>query len=161
MITNYEQLFETVKKAERKTLSVAVAETSTILAALETARQKGIVNSILVGDKNKIKFGFSGVDTMTEEQVTEDELRQPIMLEALVEEIKERAALSNQYKEERDNAKTDVKRKHFHKKLVRNNEESADLIIALERIVEARENNERANAERDVEASSESEESAG
>jgi len=98
---------------------------------------------------------------MTEEQVTEDELRQPIMLEALVEEIKERAALSNQYKEERDNAKTDVKRKHFHKKLVRNNEESADLLIALERIVEARENNERANAERDVQASSESEESAG
>lgn len=94
------------------------------------------------------------------EQVTEEELRQPLMLEALVEEIKERAALSTQYKEERDGAKTDVKRKHFHKKLVRNNEESADLLIALDRIVEARKKNERTNAERDAEASSESEKTA-
>ncbi len=55
MITSYEQLFEKVRKAERKTLAVAVAETSTILEALEIARQKEITNSILVGDENKIK----------------------------------------------------------------------------------------------------------
>jgi len=97
---------------------------------------------------------------MTEEtEVTEEELENPIMLAALVEEIKERAALSNQYKAERDGAKTDVKRDHFHKKLVRNNEESADLLVALERIVAARENNESVDAEGDIASPGESEES--
>jgi len=93
-------------------------------------------------------------------EITEDELAKPGMLEALVEEIKDRAALSNQYKAERDNAKTEVKRKHFHKKLVRNNNESADLLVALERIVAAREQNESVDAEGDVTSPSESEESA-
>ena len=93
------------------------------------------------------------------EAITQEELAKPGMLEALVEEIKDRAALSNQYKAERDGAKTDVKRKHFHKKLVRNNEESADLLVALERIVEARENNESVDAEGDVTSPGESEES--
>ena len=96
---------------------------------------------------------------MAEQLYTQEELAKPIVLEALVEEIKERAALSNQYKAERDNAKTDIKRKHFHKKLVRNNEESADLLIALERIVEARKDNESVDAEGDVTSPGESEES--
>jgi hypothetical protein len=91
---------------------------------------------------------------VTEEvaEVTDDELAKPGVMEALVEEIKERAALSNQYIQERDNAKTEVKKKHFHKKLVRNNEESADLLVALERIVAARE----ANAPNDDEGNTES-----
>lgn len=87
------------------------------------------------------------------------DLTQPELLDALVEEIKERALLSTQYKNERDAAKTDVKREHFHKKLVRNNEESADLLIALEKIVEARNDNETIdNADGSAASSSESEE---
>lgn len=95
-----------------------------------------------------------------EEQVTDEELAQAGMLEALVEEIKERALISTTFKKERDEAKTDVKRNHFHKKLVRNNQESADLLIALEQMVEARDRNGTdGNVEGDAEASSETEES--
>lgn len=100
-------------------------------------------------------------DENKEEQVSDNELAQEGMLEALVEEIKERALLSKTYKEERDAAKTEVKRNHFHKKLIRNNEESADLLVALERMVEARDrrNGTDGNVEGDAEAPSTTEES--
>ena len=89
------------------------------------------------------------------EQVSTEELAQEGLLEALVSEIKERAQLSTHFKEERDTAKTEPKRKHFHKKLVRNNEESADLLVALEQMVKARELNEtNVDAEGDASSSS-------
>lgn len=62
--------------------------------------------------------------------------KDPLAIKALVAEIQERAALSKQYKEERDEAQTKAKREHFQKKLVRNNEEAADLMIALQKLVE-------------------------
>ena len=92
------------------------------------------------------------------EAITKEEMQNPVALEALVEEIKDRAALSNQYKAERDNAKTEIKKKHFHKKLVRNNEESADLLVALEQILAAREEDGSTDAEGDVTSPGEPEE---
>jgi len=71
-------------------------------------------------------------------ELTDEQMCQPGLMEAIVEEIKERASLSIGYKKERDEAKTNVKSDHFHKKLVRNNEEAADLFAALERVSKAR-----------------------
>jgi len=71
-------------------------------------------------------------------ELTEMQMCQPGLLEAIIEEIKERALLSIGYKKERDEAGTTTKLKHFQKKLTRNNEEAADLIAALERVSKAR-----------------------
>ena len=71
-------------------------------------------------------------------ELTEEQMCQPGLMEALVEEIQQRALISVGYKKERDEAKTNVKFEHFNKKLVRNNEETADLFAALERISKAR-----------------------
>ena len=95
----------------------------------------------------------------TEAELTDEFLAQPGVLEALAEEIKSRAILSTQYKKERDEAKTEVKRKHFHNKLVRNNEESADMLVAMERVITAREKH-GTDVKGDAEASSTPEESA-
>jgi len=98
--------------------------------------------------------------TDSTEPVSTEELAQEGMLEALVSEIQERAQISTHFKEERDSAKTEPKRKHFHKKLVRNNEETADLMVALEQMVKARELNETTvDAEGDASSSSKSTES--
>lgn len=72
-------------------------------------------------------------------ELTEEQMCQSGLMEALVEEIQQRALISVGYKKERDEAKTNVKYEHFNKKLVRNNEETADLFAALERISKARE----------------------
>ena len=71
-------------------------------------------------------------------ELTDEQMCQPGLMEAIVEEIKERASLSIGYKKERDEASTVTKIKHFQKKLVRNNEETADLFAALERVSKAR-----------------------
>ncbi len=72
-------------------------------------------------------------------ELTEEQMCQSGLMEALVEEIQQRASISVGYKKERDGAKTNVKFEHFQKKLVRNNEETADLFAALERVSKARE----------------------
>lgn len=71
-------------------------------------------------------------------ELTDEQMCQTGLMEAIVEEIKERASISIGYKKERDEASTVTKIKHFQKKLVRNNEEAADLIAALERVSKAR-----------------------
>lgn len=72
-------------------------------------------------------------------ELTEEQMCKPGLMEAIVEEIQQRALISVGYKKERDEAKTNVKFEHFQKKLVRNNEETADLFAALERVSKARE----------------------
>jgi len=71
-------------------------------------------------------------------ELTDEQMCQPGFLEAIVEEIQQRALISVGYKKERDGSKTNVKYEHFQKKLVRNNEETADLFAALERVSKAR-----------------------
>ena len=71
-------------------------------------------------------------------ELTDEQMCQPGFMEAIVEEIQERALISVGYKKERDESKTNVKFEHFQKKLVRNNEETADLFAALERVSKAR-----------------------
>lgn len=75
------------------------------------------------------------------------DMAQPGVLEALVEEIKERARLAVQYKTERDTAKTRTKRIIYDKKLTKNNMIAADLIVALEKIVDERAKTATANNE--------------
>lgn len=84
-------------------------------------------------------------------ELTEQQMCQPGLLEAIVEEIKQRTLFSIGYKKERDEAKTNAKVEHFQKKLIRNNEEAADLLAALERVSKARNEHETDNnVERNV-----------
>lgn len=72
-------------------------------------------------------------------ELTTEQMCEPGLMEAIVEEVQQRALISVEYKKERDEAKTNVKYEHFNKKLIRNNEETADLFAALERVAKARE----------------------
>ena len=80
-------------------------------------------------------------DTTLDDATLDEAMSNPKMIEALVAEIQDRAAISKQYMDERDNAKTKTKREHFHKKLVRNNEEAADILLTLEKLIEEKEAN--------------------
>jgi hypothetical protein len=83
--------------------------------------------------------------------MTEEEMMDPAIVPALVHEIQEAGKRAIQYKHELDTAQTNTKRRHYEKRLKRNNEEAADVIIALERIIKVREQHEaNANAEGDV-----------
>ncbi len=80
-----------------------------------------------------------------EAPLTDEELVEPGLQEALVAEIQDLAKLSIHYKNERDTAKTETKRKHFDKKLTRNNETAHDLLIALQRILDAKDRKDAAS----------------
>lgn len=71
--------------------------------------------------------------------LSEEEMSAPGVVEALVAEIQEYAARAVEYKQERDTAKTKLKEQHFNKKLIKNNEIAATLIVALEKVIKARE----------------------
>lgn len=55
MITNFEDLIAQVKQCSKKTLSVAVAQDDAVLEAVAAAKEQGIADAILVGDKAKIE----------------------------------------------------------------------------------------------------------
>jgi phosphate butyryltransferase len=55
MIKNFEELIEIAKQQPKMTLSVAVAQDDEVLIAIDAARKLGIVDAILVGDKEKIE----------------------------------------------------------------------------------------------------------
>ena len=78
------------------------------------------------------------VDQVGEIELTEEQIKAPNVINALVAEIQERAAIAMEYRTERDTAKTSVKRRHFDTKLTKNNEIAATLIVALERVIEQR-----------------------
>ncbi|WP_050606702.1 phosphate butyryltransferase [Clostridium niameyense] len=55
MVKNLEEILELAKDREKKTLSVAVAEDKQVLISVVEAFRLGIINAILVGDKEKIE----------------------------------------------------------------------------------------------------------
>ncbi|NEZ47909.1 phosphate butyryltransferase [Clostridium niameyense] len=55
MVKNLEEILELAKDREKKTLSVAVAEDKQVLVSVVEAFRLGIINAILVGDKEKIE----------------------------------------------------------------------------------------------------------
>lgn len=56
--------------------------------------------------------------------------------ELLVEELRKGATLSTEYKEAKDGSKTRYKRNYYLKKLQKNNELNAKIIVTLERLNE-------------------------
>lgn len=55
MINNFDQLLETAKTRKKMMLSVAAAQDTEVLQAVEDARNLGLIDGILVGDAEKIK----------------------------------------------------------------------------------------------------------
>lgn len=55
MVNNFQELLNSVKKFSPIKVAVAVADDLDVLAAIEEARALGIINAILIGDKNKIE----------------------------------------------------------------------------------------------------------
>lgn len=55
MSKNFDDLLSRVKECKRKRVSVAVAQDEPVLEAIKAAKEQGIADAILVGDKNKIK----------------------------------------------------------------------------------------------------------
>lgn len=75
-------------------------------------------------------------DEKTEEQIAEEALEEGMDLKsALVAMINDYAFKAVQYKTQHTSARTAVKRDFYAKKLLANNEEAADAIITLERII--------------------------
>ncbi|MDS0527200.1 phosphate butyryltransferase [Clostridium sp. SHJSY1] len=55
MSKNFDDLLSRVKECKRKKVSVAVAQDEPVLEAIKAAKEQGIADAILVGDKEKIK----------------------------------------------------------------------------------------------------------
>ena len=62
MSKNFDDLLEKVKKGSTKTVAVAVAQDEPVLEAIKAAKERGIADAILVGDKNKIREIATKVD---------------------------------------------------------------------------------------------------
>lgn len=55
MSKNFDDLLSRVKECDRKKVAVAVAQDEPVLEAIKAAKEQGIADAILVGDKDKIK----------------------------------------------------------------------------------------------------------
>lgn len=55
LVRNFHELLEIAKKRERMKLSVAAAEDEEVLLAVDAARKLGIIEAVLVGDRNRIR----------------------------------------------------------------------------------------------------------
>lgn len=62
MSKNFDDLFSKLKVTKIKKLSVAVAQDEPVLEAVKAAKDRGIANAILVGDKSKIEEVASKID---------------------------------------------------------------------------------------------------
>lgn len=62
MSQNFDDLFSKLKVTKIKKLSVAVAQDEPVLEAVKAAKDRGIANAILVGDKSKIEEVASKID---------------------------------------------------------------------------------------------------
>lgn len=62
MSKNFDDLFSKLKVAKIKKLSVAVAQDEPVLEAVKAAKDRGIANAILVGNKSKIEEVASKID---------------------------------------------------------------------------------------------------
>ena len=78
MITSFEGLISKVKECEKKKVSVAVAQDDAVLEAVAAARDQGIADAILVGDKAKIESIAAdiGVDLTGFEIIDEPDMQQ-------------------------------------------------------------------------------------
>ncbi|GAA0734134.1 phosphate butyryltransferase [Clostridium oceanicum] len=54
MIKTFKEVVEKAKSQEKRTISVAVAQDEHVLEAVKDAKEQGLVNAVLVGDKEKI-----------------------------------------------------------------------------------------------------------
>lgn len=73
MIKNFEQVLKQAKENEIKTVAVAVAQDEPVLEAVKAAKEKGIANAILVGNKDeiaeiaeKINMNLEGIEIIHE-----------------------------------------------------------------------------------------------
>ena len=55
MAKNFDELLSKVSSCSKKKLSVACAQDKAVLEAVKAAKERGIADSILVGDEAKIK----------------------------------------------------------------------------------------------------------
>ena len=71
MITNFEDLLKVAKERGPKTISVACAQDSDVMLAVEAARAQGIAEAILVGDKEAIEkiAGENNIDAANYEVI--------------------------------------------------------------------------------------------
>lgn len=77
MIKNFDELIEIVKQQPKMKLAVAAAEDDEVLVAVDEATKLGIVDAILVGDKEKInKIAHeNGIDISKFEIIATDNLK--------------------------------------------------------------------------------------
>ena len=74
MSKNFDDLLSKLKVAEKKTLAVAVAQDEPVLEAVKAAKDKGIADAILVGDKPKIEEVATKIDMdLTEFEIIHEE----------------------------------------------------------------------------------------
>ena len=74
MSKNFDDLLSKLKVAEKKTLAVAVAQDEPVLEAVKAAKDKGIADAILVGDKAKIEEVATKIDMdLTEFEIINEE----------------------------------------------------------------------------------------
>ena len=55
MSKNFDEILSKLKTADTKKMSVAVAQDTPVLEAVKVAKERGIVDSVLVGDKARIE----------------------------------------------------------------------------------------------------------
>lgn len=61
MIKSFDEVLQKVKDQETKKVTVAVAQDEPVLKAVKEAHDKGIVNAVLVGDREKINIAAENV----------------------------------------------------------------------------------------------------
>lgn len=78
MVKNFQELLDLAKEREPKKIAVAVAEDREVLTSVKAAKDLGVADSILVGDKNKIekiakdiKMDFSQFEIIDEKDTVE------------------------------------------------------------------------------------------
>lgn len=67
MAKNFDELLSKVSECSKKTLSVAVAQDKAVLEAVKAAKERGIADSILVGDEAKIREIAASLDMNIDE----------------------------------------------------------------------------------------------
>ena len=77
MSKNFDDLLSKVKVCERKKVAVAVAQDQPVLEAIKAAKEQGIADAILVGDKEKIRevADSIGMDTTQFEVIHEPDVK--------------------------------------------------------------------------------------
>ena len=81
MSKNFDDLLSRVKECKRKKVSVAVAQDEPVLEAIKAAKEQGIADAILVGDKNKIKeiADSIGMDITQFEVIHEPDVKKAVL----------------------------------------------------------------------------------